>query len=143
MSERSVILGQCDFCERDVAHDERGATFVYDKQDLLTLEGIVCADCAQEHFGGVPPGWTPERYGAYLRGLAGSSTKAAAMAERVARGERILSEDIVGLLGLTPEEQRRMRILTTARERLRRFLEAEQRREKGRGGRQRSRGERG
>lgn len=128
MSE-SVILGSCGFCGRDVTHDEREAVFVYDKRDLLHLQGIACADCAQERFGGIPPGWTADRYGAFLRDLAGSDPRATAMVERVARGERIPSEEMVELLGLTPEEQRRMSTYTTAPERLRRHLEAERRRE--------------
>lgn len=124
----SVVLGRCDFCKQNVAHDEPGAEFVYDGHDPLKLERVACAECAAKHLGGLPPGTTPEEFVAYLVGVAGPGSRAAAesLARRLSAGEHVPSQDVARLLGLTPAKRRHLRAFTTAEERLRRHREAQE-----------------
>ncbi len=122
----SVVLGQCDLCKQDVAHDEWDAELVYDKTDLLKLERVFCGPCAAKCLGGLPHGMTEKEFAAFLVRMVGPRAEAAAetIARRLAAGEHVPSGEMVELLGLTPTKQRRMSNLTTAGERLRRHREA-------------------
>jgi hypothetical protein len=131
-NEPGVVLGPCGGCGRPVAHDERGAEFVYSQRDPALLQGALCPACADLLYDGPPTPEQLEEFGRMLGDLGVKPAKIAAVAARLGAGERVPSDETAAELKVSAAESRLLTVFTSPEERLRRHG-ALQRRERRRG----------
>lgn len=124
-----VIIARCSRCRRGIGHAEREAEFSYASHDLLELLWAACPECAEAAGVTVSPDSPGTR--AFLKQAWRLPEVPGHVRERLARGERVSSADIIEIFGLSEKDQRIQTSYVGPEERLRRYRAAEARGRRG------------